>query len=155
MSLQKPKGFTNFASTFKNTKIYAFKIHEAGKAKHIFTSICTLPYFIIYICILKFLFYRSKVCLSIGYIIIAKCQLLDMERKWFLELNLARTFAFLGFIFPRVERLLDHNYNSNNDLNVQSALSFRVLSHMLPHVMPMTTHCPSPTHSDISLADDL
>lgn len=40
--------------------------------------------------------------LSIHYIIVAKCQLLGMERKWFLVLNMTRAFAFLGFIIPTV-----------------------------------------------------
>lgn len=39
--------------------------------------------------------------LSTHYIIIAKCQLLDMERKWFLVFNLTGAFAFLGVYFPQ------------------------------------------------------
>lgn len=126
-------------------------MHETGKTKHIFTSFCILPYFIIYICIFKFLSYRPLHTLHYH------CQVPTVRHgeEMIPYIKSDRTFAFLGFSFPTVYQLLYHN-NNNNDLNVQSAVSFRALPHRRS---PCNAHdhpiCLVPIHSDISLADDL
>lgn len=121
-----------------------FKIMKQGKQSVFFASIYILSYFMIYIYIFKFLFSRPKICLSIHYIIIAKCQTVRRGEEMIPLLNLTRVFAFLGFIFPLVVYQLLCPNNNNNDLNVHCALLFH------EHLIGLL-----PTHSAISLADDL